>query len=634
VAAKQAKSVSRLAILANLVWLVAAGCGRVPAGSDDVDVSPATLTRRAEDAPTHSAASEATSESAVLPTAGVSLPTDDPRQQGWEIESFSEAAGTQLKHLNELLRPAESVTATASRLAAQDFRCSGLRPAQLESAYDGSWLTIRRSAGGLNEVDSAQAGPARLAQVVQGLIGGVDHVRQWRSKEKIVGVSLSGSTATTDVVFQLYAEHDEGTLQVNATWECTWTAADTDLPLLTKIELRDYEEVVSTAGRQPLFQDCTTAVLDGPAFRDQLRWGVDHWLTRVETRHGIDIGGWQGLAIGDVNGDGLDDVYLVQPGGLPNRLYIQNPDGTATERAAEAGVDWLDSCHAALLVDLDNDLDQDLLLATSNGVLIMSNDGRGNFQVKAAKVTPAAYPYSLAAADYDVDGDLDVYVCCYNPRLGINRHVLFARPVPYHDANNGGPNVLLRNDATPSNGSWRFSYATDRVGLYENKRRFSYAAAWADHDNDGDLDLYVANDFGRNNLYGNQGGRFHDGAAQANVEDIGPGMSCCWGDYNRDGWLDLYVSNMFSSAGNRISEQAQFQQVADPQTRAAFRRHARGNTLYLNRQDGTFSDVSIEAGVVLGRWAWGSLFGDLNNDGWEDLLVANGFLTQADPVDL
>jgi hypothetical protein len=287
-----------------------------------------------------------------------------------------------------------------------------------------------------------------------------------------------------------------------------------------------------------------------------------------------------------------------------------------------------------LLVDLDNDLDQDLLLATSDGVLIMSNDGRGSFRVRATNVTPAAHPYSLAAADYDVDGDLDVYVCCYNPRQGINRHLLFARPVPYHDANNGGPNVLLQNDATPADGPWQFSYATHRVGLYENNQRFSYAAAWADYDNDGDLDLYVANDFGRNNLYQNQGGRFRDVAAQADVEDIGPGMSCCWGDYDRDGWLDLYVSNMFSSAGSRITEQPQFQQGADPQTRAAFRRHSRGNTLFHNRQDGTFADVSVDSGVVIGRWAWGSLFADLNNDGWEDLVVANGFITQSDPGDL
>lgn len=168
----------------------------------------------------------------------------------------------------------------------------------------------------------------------------------------------------------------------------------------------------------------------------------------------------------------------------------------------------------------------------------------------------------------------------------------------------------------------------------ENNRRFSYAAAWDDYDNDGDLDLYVANDFGRNNLYQNQGGHFKDVAADAGVEDIGPGMSSCWSDYNNDGLVDLYVSNMFSSAGNRITQQQQFQQQADDETRSAFRRHARGNSLFANLGDGRFQDVAVPAGVVLGRWAWGSKFADLNHDGWQDLIVTNGFITQEDSGDL
>jgi hypothetical protein len=202
-------------------------------------------------------------------------------------------------------------------------------------------------------------------------------------------------------------------------------------------------------------------------------------------------------------------------------------------------------------------------------------------------------------------------------------------PLPIHDANNGGPNTMLRNE-----GSMRFSDVTRQVGLDVNNRRFTLAAAWEDYDNDGDQDLYVANDFGRNNLYRNDGGRFVDVAAEAGVEDVGPGMSVAWGDYNGDGLVDLYVSNMFSSAGGRITTQSQFMQDADATTRAMVSRFARGSSLYLNQGDGRFRDVTLAAGVNVGRWAWSSNFVDLNNDGREDLVVANGFITAEDPHDL
>ena len=152
-------------------------------------------------------------------------------------------------------------------------------------------------------------------------------------------------------------------------------------------------------------------------------------------------------------------------------------------------------------------------------------------------------------------------------------------------------------------------------------------------DRDGDPDLYVANDFGRNNLYRNDGGRFRDVAAEMGVEDMSAGMGVTWGDFNNDGAADLYVSNMFSSAGNRIAYQRQFRN-GPVEANAPFQRHARGNTLFENTGDGTFKDVSIEAGVTMGRWAWGSHFADLNNDGWEDLYVANGFFTTEDTGDL
>ena len=236
----------------------------------------------------------------------------------------------------------------------------------------------------------------------------------------------------------------------------------------------------------------------------------------------------------------------------------------------------------------------------------------------------------MAAADYDADGKLDVYVCCYINRGVALSDVGLGMPMPYHDANNGPRNYLFVQGE-----NWQWVDVTVAAGLDENNRRFSWAASWEDYDNDGDVDLYVANDFGRNNLYRNEGGKFKDVAGQAGVEDIASGMSVSWGDYNRDGNMDVYVGNMFSTAGNRVMYQRRFQAGTDEATRNTFRRLARGNSLFENVGKGKFRDVSQAATVTMGRWAWGSIFADLNNDGWEDLLVGNGMITSADdPGDL
>ena len=170
---------------------------------------------------------------------------------------------------------------------------------------------------------------------------------------------------------------------------------------------------------------------------------------------------------------------------------------------------------------------------------------------------------------------------------------------------------------------------TNETGINTNNRKWSFAASWEDFDMDGDPDLYVANDYGRNNLYRNDGGTFKDVAAELGVEDSASGMSVSWADFDLDGRQDLYVSNMFSAAGSRITSQKKFKPDANLETRERFQRFTRGNTLFRNTEKG-FIDTSESAGVMMGRWAWGSRFIDLNNDGWQDLVVANGYLSAAD----
>jgi hypothetical protein len=111
-------------------------------------------------------------------------------------------------------------------------------------------------------------------------------------------------------------------------------------------------------------------------------------------------------------------------------------------------------------------------------------------------------------------------------------------------------------------------------------------------------------------------------------------MSVAWEDFDNDGRLDLYVGNMWSSAGLRVTGQDRFHSARNDVESAALRRHARGNSLFRNQGGGVFEDVTQQSGVGLGRWAWSSEFFDFDNDGLEDIYVANGFVTGEDTGDL
>ncbi len=564
------------------------------------------------------------------------LPGDD-----WSSERESQ----RIAELIRSLIAAEQTAAALADFVPPDFRTEALRPRPLDPIYERNGLVVRRFRRDGEAASAPLGGVSGLARALASLRAAFPretsrfdiHVTEFRF--------LSGGRQSFEAKVDIDLAHEsrEGvSREATTTWRCTWSARDDDPPRLREIRVESYEETSlerSGSAEGSFFVDATTAAVGAlPEFAAQQRRGIESWAERITRLGDLHLTGHHGIAVGDVDGDGRDDLYVCDGGSLPNRLYRQLPNGAAEDISARAGVDFLEDSRSALLVDLDGDADQDLVLATIAMIVFAENDGSGRFTVRGGH-PGAPYPYSLSAADFDLDGDLDVFVCVYGAADEGSgaRGFEASAPVPFHDARNGGRNVLLENRA-----AFAFVDATDAVGLGRENSRWSLAAAWEDVDSDGDLDLYIANDFGPNQLFRNDAAegarktrRFTEIAAAAGVEDFGAGMSVAWGDANADGRADLYVGNMFSSAGLRVGAQANFVRNRDAETTAQTQRMARGNSLFVRRNNGlAFEDTSLAAGVTHGGWAWSSGFADINNDGWEDLVVANGFLSSTRPGDL
>ncbi len=351
-----------------------------------------------------------------------------------------------------------------------------------------------------------------------------------------------------------------------------------------------------------------------------------------------------GVSTADYDRDGWYDLLFT--GGHQFRLYRNLGDQSFEDVTVQSGLPGdMSGVNTALFADLDNDGYQDLFLVRFTGPsLVYRNLGDGTFEDRSppAGVSPGLAPVA-AAADYDNDGDLDIYLGRYlDPRVKLPATIFYTR--------NGEGNSLLRND-----GNFSFTDVTEEAGVREGG--LTLGVAWADYDEDGHMDLYVANDFGRNALFRNLGnGTFEDVSLATQTVDIGYGMSADWGDVNGDGHLDLYVSNVHSGQrwyghaptlynylltsvrqGTIREDLPVFRDLLKyfgDKWHSAGDHLIKGNSLFLSDGQGRFNDISVSSATNPFGWYWGSGFLDFDNDGWTDLFAVNGFISAKSQDDL
>jgi Flp pilus assembly protein TadD/peroxiredoxin len=553
----------------------------------------------------------------------------EPGNDAFPLERQAQELGVRLRELSDALRSgAGQLPSVIDKLLEPGFRGARLFPVENATAGDAALEVARATDLPREATLDARAFATEFRRLAE-QIRHVDEAEFLVTSIQPEGASQPPSALRTTIRYDIVGAGTQSyRVQHVGEWEMAWRRNGSGWQVFRWTAA---SHVLSRA-RAPIFTEITQSALGAnDSFRRQLNTDLDSWMATLDSVLTRDSNGHQGVSVGDADGDGLDDLYVAQPAGLPNRLYRNRGDSTYEDITDRAGVGVLDDTAQSLFADVDNDGDQDLVLATSTSLLLFINDGRGHF-TPAADAFQFARPLqgvltSIAMADYDRDGFLDLYVCVYSYFFGAGEDKA-GTPAPYYDARNGPPGVLFRND-----GHRRFVDATHDAGLDAGNDRYHFAAAWADYDGDGWPDLLVANDFGTKNLYHNLGQRggkviFEDVAARAGVLDHGAGMSAAFLDYDNDGLLDIYTGNMWSAPGLRVTSSPTFMPDATPEVRSYYRRHVRGNSLLRNVGNGRFEDKTLEAHADMGRWAWSSDALDFDSDGWDDLYIVNGMLTR------
>lgn len=319
------------------------------------------------------------------------------------------------------------------------------------------------------------------------------------------------------------------------------------------------------------------------------------------------------VSVVDYNNDGWKDLYVTNSAiGSNNRLYRNAGDGTFTEVAAELGIaevntQELGTSQGAVWADYNNDGYEDLFLYRWGRPELYRNEAGESFTRVTEKSEFPDWVNASTATwfDYNRDGHIDLFMGGYfGEQFNLwdleTTHIM---PEAFEYANNGGSNYLFENQ-----GDGTFADVTERVGL--NDTKWTYAVGTADLQSDGYPELMLANDYGTDQIYFNRDGQRFEPAGDETGIGFTPksGMNVAFGDVLNDGEFSIYVTN--------ISEPGVLMQ---------------GNNLWVQKNSGdssySYTNMAGTMGVELAGWSYGAQFGDLNNDGWQDLYVVNGFIS-------
>lgn len=402
-----------------------------------------------------------------------------------------------------------------------------------------------------------------------------------------------------------------------------------------------------------LAQACSPKQAQPPVFQLVDNSGIN-FTNKVENNRDFNIFSYRnfynggGVATGDINNDGLADVFFTSNMG-ENKLYLNKGNFTFEDVTQKAGIlhqkKW---GTGVVMVDLNADGWLDIYVCNAGyqkgipqGNDLYINNKNGTFTEKADdyNLRDGGYTTHAAFFDYDKDGDLDCYILNnsfipVNTLNYSNKRDLRAKDWPVADFLKGGGDKLLRNNKGV------FEDVSEQAGIYGSLIGFGLGVNIGDVNGDNYPDIYVSNDFfERDYLYINQkNGRFAEQLTSLIQHTSQSSMGADIADVNNDGFPDIFTTDMLPKDDYRLKTTSSFENVDlnRVKTNNGFYNQYMQNTLQVNNKNGHFVETAFMSGVAASDWSWGGLLFDADNDGWNDIFVCNGIyhdVTDQDFID-